>query len=77
MDENGQCKVCMDAFYNRESKNRRNNVSIAISFDEEVFADNTLSTRRRNIVIDIGKTVRDTFLHIFPRYGLRHIDSIL
>lgn len=55
------------------SKNRRCNVSIAVSFEEEVEG----KTIDRCIVVDVGKTMRETFLRLLPMFGIRQIDSIL
>jgi len=63
------CEVCMEAMTNNNSRNRRNNVSIALIFDGE--------NAQRVIVIDVGKTMREAFMKIFPRHGLKKIDSIM
>ena len=90
-DIDGSCRVCEDAFYNYDGKNRRNNVSVAIiynetatgnsiSTNESTFTDNdetNIDRKQRVVVIDVGKTARDTFLRMFPRYGLQRIDSIM
>ena len=90
-DIDGLCRVCEDAFYNYDGKNRRNNVSVAIiynetatgnsiSSNESTFTDNdetNIDRKQRVVVIDVGKTARDTFLRMFPRYGLQRIDSIM
>ena len=87
----GSCRVCEDAFYNYDGKNRRNNVSVAIiynetatensiSSDESTFTDNdeaNIYSKQRIVVIDVGKTARDAFLRMFPRFGLQKIDSIM
>lgn len=67
------CQVCLDAISNPLSKNRRNNVSIAILFHEVISGKET----SRVIVIDVGKTMRDTMINLFPRFHLSKIDSIM
>lgn len=52
---NESCAVCQDATTNPESRNRRNNVSIALIFVDDKNID-------RCVVVDIGKTMRDAFL---------------
>lgn len=88
---NGSCRVCEDAFFNFDGKNRRNNVSVAIIYNETTTdsisssestltdseSDTNTSSRKRVVVIDVGKTARDTFLRMFPRFGLQTIDSIM
>jgi len=69
--ENKQCPVCLEASTNINSKNRRNNVSIAITFNEP----NT--NNHKCLIIDIGKTMRDSFLNILPKHNINEINSII
>ena len=86
----GPCRVCQDAFFNLDGKNRRNNVSVAIIYNETTTnnscssnestltdSEDTISSKQRVVVIDVGKTARDAFLRMFPRFGLQTIDSIM
>eukprot|EP01031_Cornospumella_fuschlensis_P038847 gene38847-47244_t len=45
------CPVCADALASPSSRNKRNNVSIALLFEE--------AGKRKCIVVDVGKTMRD------------------
>jgi hypothetical protein len=58
------CSVCKDGII-AGSKNKRNNVSIAITFDD------VLTKEKRCIMIDAGKTMRQVsskFYFIFTSY---------
>mmetsp|Transcript_73688 Transcript_73688/g.144625 ORF Transcript_73688/g.144625 Transcript_73688/m.144625 type:complete len:329 (+) Transcript_73688:50-1036(+) len=63
------CKVCHDAL-NPMSKNRRNNVSIAMT-----FLDST--GERKCVVIDVGKTMRDGCMGLFPAHGINEVSGII
>lgn len=63
------CKVCHDALL-AGSKNRRNNVSVGI-----VFADE--SGGQKCVVIDVGKTMRDGCLRLFPQMGISEVAGII
>lgn len=85
------CKVCIDAMNNPLSKNRRNNVSIAITFDVPNNTDtNTANsmansvpnnavtnTTKKCILIDVGKTMRDACITKLPAVGVSKVDGIV
>lgn len=64
------CEVCTHANTVSGSKNRRNNVSIAIQFADSEGAE-------RCVVVDAGKTMRDGVLRLFPVLGIKSVDAIL
>ena len=64
-----KCPVCEDAFFTINSKNKRNNVSIAIKFVDQ-------SNENRCVLIDAGKTMRDSILKQFPRFNLTKVDAM-
>lgn len=59
------CAVCASAMRTPESRDRRNNVSIA------------LLCRGRTIMIDAGKTMYTACTQIFPRHGIKTVNAIL
>lgn len=59
------CKVCLDAYNNPNSKNKRNNPAICINY------------KNKTILIDFGKTIRDSMLKYFTKYNIKGIDSVL
>lgn len=66
----GCCKVCNDAMdYN--SKNRRNNVSIAILFLDPINGS------EKCVMVDCGKTMRDACIRLLPKNGIVNVDAIL
>ena len=67
--ESRKCPVCHDAL-NPGSKNRRNNVSICMTFHDK-------SGVKKCVVIDVGKTMRDGALSLFPRHGIQEVAGIL
>ena len=71
---NEPCPVCTDAM-NPESKNRRNNVSIAVIFDSPTTDGGTDRTEKC-VLVDVGKTMRDSCLRILPRHGVTEINAI-
>ena len=64
------CGTCKEALLDPASRNRRNNPSAILSF---VRADG----RRVNILLDCGKTFRDTVVRQFPALGIRHLDAVI
>ena len=64
---NGPCPVCEDAM-NPLSKNRRNNVSVALIFESE--------GTEKCVLVDVGKTMRDSCLRILPKHGIKEINAI-
>jgi phosphoribosyl 1,2-cyclic phosphodiesterase len=64
-----RCTVCHDAL-DLNSKNRRSNVSIGMIFNDQ-------SGVRRCVVVDVGKTMRDGCLRLFPRYGVEEVAGII
>jgi phosphoribosyl 1,2-cyclic phosphodiesterase len=69
MKEN-PCRVCDDAMNNQSSKNKRNNVSVAIMFNDE-------NNKRKCYLVDAGKTLRDTCLSTFVKYSIQEVNGIL
>ena len=66
----GGCSVCSDAHRNPGSRNRRNNVSILLRHsDEKTGAE-------RNILVDVGKTMRPALMNTCPAVGVHTIDAI-
>ncbi|RHY20461.1 hypothetical protein DYB25_012004 [Aphanomyces astaci] len=59
------CTVCRDAHTNAASKNHRNNPSLLVRYND------------RNVLIDCGKTFRDSVLRVFPAHNINHIDAVL
>ncbi|KAI2510837.1 Metallo-beta-lactamase superfamily [Fragilaria crotonensis] len=58
----------------RNNKNYRNNPSLLIQFVEPVNRDTSV---RRNVVIDVGKTFRETAIRWMPRYAIQSLDAVL
>lgn len=63
------CRVCHDALL-VGSKNKRNNVSVGILFCDE-------SGKQKCVVIDVGKTMRDGCMQLFPRLGVSEVAGII
>lgn len=59
------CAVCHDAMYSPASKNRRGNVSALVR------------AAGRTVLIDCGKTIRETSMRHFPELGVRNVDAIV
>lgn len=75
------CHICKNALPG--TKNRRNNVSALYSVNNvkkripsEKIIPGTSNTDA-HILIDCGKTFRQTIEYIFPKYGIRAIDGLL
>ncbi|TMW56499.1 hypothetical protein Poli38472_006509 [Pythium oligandrum] len=63
----GSCAVCMEAHRNADSKNRRLNPSLLVR-----------DTKRDvNILIDCGKTFRESMLRVFPALQTKHVDALV
>jgi len=69
MDGKPQCDVCKDALLVPNSKNRRNNVSIAVIYED--------GTQRKCIMVDAGKTLRHACLEQLPKVGIHSVTSLL
>jgi phosphoribosyl 1,2-cyclic phosphodiesterase len=54
-----------------ENKNYRNNPSLLVQFVDETTG------KTQNIVIDVGKTFRETALRWMPRHDIRSLDAVL
>ncbi|KAJ0407785.1 hypothetical protein ATCC90586_003287 [Pythium insidiosum] len=63
----GECRVCLEAHENRDSKNRRLNPSLLV---RDVARD-------VNVLIDCGKTFRESMLRSFPALGTQHVDAVV
>ena len=75
------------------NKNYRNNPSLLIQYTVPTAIDDTTKSnpsnegnnnttahcgwRRRNVVIDVGKTFRETALRWMPRHNVRSLDAVL
>ncbi|KAG7363634.1 beta-lactamase-like protein [Nitzschia inconspicua] len=67
------CNVSLQAIKGdpKNNKNYRNNPSLLIQhYDSK-------SENYKNIVIDVGKTFRETALRWFPKYGISSLDAII
>lgn len=64
------CEICSEALENRESRNWRGNVSLLVQYGFE-------SDQQRNVLIDCGKTFRQSVQRFFPKYKISSIDAIL
>ncbi|KAG8349156.1 Beta lactamase superfamily domain [Trypanosoma vivax] len=65
------CSVCSDALANRDGRNHRLNPSFLIQFLHPV--DGTV----HNVLIDCGKTFRESALRTFPKFGVRDLSAVL
>lgn len=73
------CDVCRDAQTKSESKNKRSNVSIAILFqgNPELVTARSAPYKEKCVIIDAGKTMRETCLRILPRHNVKEVAAIL
>jgi hypothetical protein len=72
------CPVCADAVAGGLlSKNRRNNISACIRFFHPSPHSGAQPSPHAAIVIDVGKTFRDSILSWFGRLNVTQIDSVL
>lgn len=67
---NTGCKICHDAASDPQSRNRRNNVSIAVLYKDR------MEGKDRCILVDVGKTMRDSCLRLLPTQDVQQIDAI-
>jgi len=58
----------------RKNKNYRNNPSLLITHSE---VDDDDENRPKNIIIDVGKTFRETANRWFPVYGIHFLDAVI
>ena len=65
-----RCSVCADCMANPTSFNIRNNPSALITFAHP-------DGRERNVLIDVGKTFRDSIIRCLPKLGATHIDAVI
>lgn len=72
--EASKCNVCTDAFTRPGSKNKRNNVSVAILKRPKHISP---GDQHRCVLIDCGKTFREAIFKSFIPNGIREIDSLL
>ena len=68
--DGNECIPCSQAMNDSNNKNRRNNVSIAIVY-------NTNDGIKKTIMIDAGKTMRDSIMKHFPANGIKEVNNIL
>ena len=64
------CTICIDAHNDLTSKNRRNNVSIALMFEAD---DGSLKCA----MIDAGKTMRDSCIRHFYNNQIEQVDAVI
>ncbi|KAJ2659735.1 hypothetical protein IWW48_003336 [Coemansia sp. RSA 1200] len=70
VDDNTDCKTCRLAMTPEGRKNKRNNTSVLVRIDHP-------DGRERNIVIDCGKTFRESALEVFAKHRVKTIDAVL
>ena len=63
------CAVCTDAV-RPGSKNLRRNTSLLLQYDDP-------EGRRRNVVIDAGKSFYESAMTFFPRFGVTSLDAVI
>nr|CCC92113.1 conserved hypothetical protein [Trypanosoma congolense IL3000] len=68
---NQPCPSCLDAMSNRSSRNHRLNPSFLIQLYHP--SDHTI----HNILIDCGKTFRESALKVFPSFHVRDFSALL
>lgn len=64
-----RCPVCTDAMASPLSRNKRNNVSIALLFQE--------AGNQKCILVDVGKTMRDAVISLLPKHRVEEVHGIL
>jgi phosphoribosyl 1,2-cyclic phosphodiesterase len=67
---NDSCVVCRDANTQPGSKNKRNNVSVAIVFTGD-------DGKEKCVLIDVGKTMREACMSILPKHGIQQVSAIV
>jgi hypothetical protein len=65
------CEVCLHALNVPGSKNKRNNVSIALLFNSVIDGS------KQCVLVDVGKTMRTALLTEFPRRKITNVNAIL
>lgn len=70
MEGQYQCPVCHHALSSPNSKNRRNNVSIAVVFEGP-------DGSRKCVMVDAGKTMRHACLDQLPQFGVSSVNALL
>lgn len=69
------CATCLRAHTEPASKDRRNNVSIAVLVNGT--GQGPTDTNRDCILVDAGKTLRDSILRRFPAEGIKSVQALL
>lgn len=69
LDHAATCTVCVEAAANAHSKNRRNNPCCLLQLET--------SEGHRNVLLDCGKTFRDSAVRFFKEHRVRCIDTII
>ncbi|KAM3571760.1 hypothetical protein VYU27_006202 [Nannochloropsis oceanica] len=69
------CAICLRAHSEPTSKDRRNNVSIAVLVNGT--GEGPTDTNRDCILVDAGKTMRDSILRRFPAEGIKSVQTLL
>lgn len=65
------CRTCADALENPKGRNHRLNPSFLLQLRHP--QDGTL----HNILVDCGKTFRETAIKVFPSHGVRDLSAVL
>lgn len=68
------CKVCAECMCDSQSRNRRNNVSIALLYRDPSILE---TQEDKCVIIDVGKTMREALLKLLPNHGVKKVDSIV
>lgn len=69
MEGQYQCPVCHHALTTPNSKNRRNNVSVAVVFEGH-------DGSKKCIMVDAGKTMRHACLDQLPQFGVSSVNAL-
>jgi phosphoribosyl 1,2-cyclic phosphodiesterase len=69
--EGNSCEVCQHALTVPGSKNKRNNVSIALIYNSAEDGS------KQTVVVDVGKTMRTAMLTEFPKRNIKDVNAIL
>ena len=76
-----RCKVSLEAIQGgdpRNNRNYRNNPSLVISHQVPVMTEGIATgTTTKNIIIDVGKTFRETSLRWFPIRNIQSLDAVV
>lgn len=75
------CQLCMDANNHIVSKNRRNNVSVAVLFKSNdltvIEGKEEMTQTQRCVIVDAGKTMRDAVLRHLCTNNIDQVDGLI